>query len=795
MKEILKQYSEIAEYVHDYETTGLLSQMSMQVKKNSFILSFMGQFSAGKSKLINNILEMDLLPVHITETTAIVTFIQYAKEPSATIVYKNGIEKRIELDRVKSIWQGNADVNLIDVDYINVQLNHAKLENGLVIADTPGFNTSISEHEEITNMLLQSTEEIVFVMKKPLTEIDLLFLKRVREIGIKISFVRTNMDKINTSEENIDDTIQFETNKLKEEFPGCKTYFVSNEVGNPLYQKIEALRSYIEEELAEDVSEKINESCTCRLQKMNERLMKQIEEKVRALSEIQQGKQSDLIKENEVRSSKLNQFSRLLESNKAKLDKQIKAAGTQAKQDVSEVEELLIHQGEILIKKQEYSDQAEQELKRKLFAQLELAHRKLQEAYLDPYNQILSNNSREIQQELSEVMEESNYLPLDVELPESVVDLMDFKQQEDSRIRELRQQLSELSEKIEERQNTIQNTVMSKEMIEQEQAKLYDEINCVKRELSDIGIYQPQYYEVESQSMQPSEMMRKLGSALDIVSLVVPGPVYGSVAGKIGKQCAKFAQFATKVGQGMSSIDKTKDLLYIVKKARESTKNMRASKKRTEKVLNTVGKVSQIKNMSPTIFDFLSFEYWFEKVGSKFDQPVTLEIDKEYEVAYYQSRDAILRKYEAAKQEEIAMKEQSGLINSKIEREQESVRIDERRAKLIEEELKSTSERLKNEARITAFNKLKKQYLEWYEERVHSLSRNVMDTYRAKIDPLLENYIRLCTEGIFIQINQMNEEINEIMQELNGLDTTEIGNQLRKCNEYLLILGKKNGTI
>ena len=116
-------------------------------EKNNYLVSFMGQFSAGKSRLLNNLLGREILPVHGTETTPIVTFIRYGEDEKATVRYCDGREADIEVGEVAEIWQDSNkadEYGLIDIVNIEIFLKEDMLKNGLILADTPGINTIIS---------------------------------------------------------------------------------------------------------------------------------------------------------------------------------------------------------------------------------------------------------------------------------------------------------------------------------------------------------------------------------------------------------------------------------------------------------------------------------------------------------------------------------------------------------------------------------------------------------------------------------------------------------------------------
>ena len=54
MKEKIEKLIEISEYLNDCESVIQLKRLEESLEEKSYILSVMGQFSAGKSRLINN---------------------------------------------------------------------------------------------------------------------------------------------------------------------------------------------------------------------------------------------------------------------------------------------------------------------------------------------------------------------------------------------------------------------------------------------------------------------------------------------------------------------------------------------------------------------------------------------------------------------------------------------------------------------------------------------------------------------------------------------------------------------
>ena len=65
MVQKIETVKEIAGFLNNDTYTDVLDNMLESLNSNECIVSIMGQFSAGKSRLINNLLGKTILPVHI----------------------------------------------------------------------------------------------------------------------------------------------------------------------------------------------------------------------------------------------------------------------------------------------------------------------------------------------------------------------------------------------------------------------------------------------------------------------------------------------------------------------------------------------------------------------------------------------------------------------------------------------------------------------------------------------------------------------------------------------------------
>jgi len=124
-------------------------------------LVILGEFSRGKSSLLNALLKINLLPTAQQATTAINTFI-HALPPGRTdrhikVYYQdNRPPEEIAWSDGDSLtrWGTELEASHADIrktlDHIDVFMDHPLLNRGLVLIDTPGLESVMQHHEQIT---------------------------------------------------------------------------------------------------------------------------------------------------------------------------------------------------------------------------------------------------------------------------------------------------------------------------------------------------------------------------------------------------------------------------------------------------------------------------------------------------------------------------------------------------------------------------------------------------------------------------------------------------------------------
>ncbi|MBO4598154.1 MAG: dynamin family protein [Bacteroidaceae bacterium] len=133
-------------------------------------IAFVGEFSAGKTSIVNRILSQDnpsipQLPVSTKATTAIPTYIAGGIAVSYSFISGDGKRKAILEDTFKKVSKDILDqvkgvsslIKYFVITYKNPNLN------GLSILDTPGFNSNDSEDRERTIDVINECDALFWV--------------------------------------------------------------------------------------------------------------------------------------------------------------------------------------------------------------------------------------------------------------------------------------------------------------------------------------------------------------------------------------------------------------------------------------------------------------------------------------------------------------------------------------------------------------------------------------------------------------------------------------------------------
>lgn len=187
------------------------------------IIALCGQFSSGKTSMINSFLKENILPTSIEPTTAINTFVIYDKEEGLFI--RNCFSGQTKVDKELYEFVTHAFTKEYDKDvhnmvkYVSLHTQKLKYEN-IALLDTPGYTGQGQDAtEDDSNMAMKGiaqADNIIWVVSMENGTIknnDLEFLEKEELNGKDILIVFNKADI--QSEEDIDKIVEESKNLLE----------------------------------------------------------------------------------------------------------------------------------------------------------------------------------------------------------------------------------------------------------------------------------------------------------------------------------------------------------------------------------------------------------------------------------------------------------------------------------------------------------------------------------------------------------------------------------------------------
>lgn len=203
--------------------TGLANDMAGLYRLASnkrFTVAFVGEFSRGKSSLINRILNKDLLPVATLPTTALLTRIVYGDTPRMTVCSKDG-EKIKELLVKQESWEGLKAANfgekepegMVVVEYPDKWLG----EYAIDFLDTPGAGDLEEKRAMVIERAMVNADAAIIAIdaSKALSQTEQLFIQqKIMSRGVPfVALAVTKLDLVRPNDRL--QVISFIHNRLK----------------------------------------------------------------------------------------------------------------------------------------------------------------------------------------------------------------------------------------------------------------------------------------------------------------------------------------------------------------------------------------------------------------------------------------------------------------------------------------------------------------------------------------------------------------------------------------------------
>jgi len=180
-----------------------LRRHAERLRTGRFVLAVVGEFSSGKSFLLNALLGKialeeragatritGLLATDINPSTATITELSYAEEESATAYYPSGRTERIPMAGLARFVAVGGEGKLHDAtedesdapSLVRIGVASPFLANGFVVADTPGLASINPAHRRATLSYLPGADAVLYLIdtQQPFTDGDASFLGIIR---------------------------------------------------------------------------------------------------------------------------------------------------------------------------------------------------------------------------------------------------------------------------------------------------------------------------------------------------------------------------------------------------------------------------------------------------------------------------------------------------------------------------------------------------------------------------------------------------------------------------------------
>lgn len=208
------------------EILGRLNLLRTRLDQGLLRVAVLGQFKRGKSTLLNALLGAPVLPTGVTPVTAIPTFIKAGPRATARITFQDGkepflttIEGEIPSVLERYISEVNNPHNRLNVESVEIEVRSEFLDQGIVLIDTPGVGSTFVHNTRTAEAVLVECDTAVFVVSPdpPITEVEVTYLRKVRELIPKLFFALNKVDLLDIQERGISE--RFLADVLKASIP------------------------------------------------------------------------------------------------------------------------------------------------------------------------------------------------------------------------------------------------------------------------------------------------------------------------------------------------------------------------------------------------------------------------------------------------------------------------------------------------------------------------------------------------------------------------------------------------
>jgi ribosome biogenesis GTPase A len=208
-----------------------ISELTKKLAEDRFYLTVVGQFSRGKSTLMNAVLGKAYLPSGIVPVTSAITAVSYGSRERVVLrIAGSNLTSEIGIHELADfVTERMNPGNRNRIEMAEVQVPVEILQRGFFFVDTPGLGSAVRENTATTLNFLPRADAIVFVTScdAPLTAGELGYLRQCRSTVRQLFLVVNKMDLVSGADRET--VVAFVKSKALEELDdaGVRVYAVS----------------------------------------------------------------------------------------------------------------------------------------------------------------------------------------------------------------------------------------------------------------------------------------------------------------------------------------------------------------------------------------------------------------------------------------------------------------------------------------------------------------------------------------------------------------------------------------
>jgi len=245
-----------------------IENINNELRLKEIIIPLVGEFSSGKSSLINALIGKKVLPIDITPTTFVVNEVRASAESEKIeIKFKDSTEN--VFDELFDL----SNINYSDASIVKVFTVSNNIPRNIVLVDLPGLSSDISRHNEVVLEYLPKAHCIFIVVdinQGTITKSQMDFLTQAKIVNLPFYLVLTKSDQ--KSQKEIENVIDYFTRNIKIEFKKVITTSSKINQMKELTDLLSIIAIDSDKFLFDALNKRMSDTCTTTIKQLQEHL-------------------------------------------------------------------------------------------------------------------------------------------------------------------------------------------------------------------------------------------------------------------------------------------------------------------------------------------------------------------------------------------------------------------------------------------------------------------------------------------------------------------------------------------